>query len=770
MLNATQSQALNGNGVENLKTEVEYRTRLQEIGNKINAARDLDEILIDLKDEILSLFEAERLTVYVVDGVKRELVSRFKSGSEVAEIRLPVNQNSLAGYSALTHKLLNISNVYSEAELSQIDDELKFDKSWDQKTGYRTRQTLVYPIIFQKYLMGALQLINRKVGDSFTQDDEKTVADLAKIIGIALYNQKRIAARGGRSSKFDYLLENHLLTQKDLTKAITDSRQRKKPIESTLLREYKIPKSELGESLARYYKAPFIAFNATAPIPGELLSGIKVPFMRANLWVPLRTEDNMPVVAIDDPHDLKRLDEIKSLFPGRRLKFMVALKQDILDFIKLFTQDEKEMAEIDDILSQLQDETHEIDEAESSVGEEDSAVVQLVNKIILDAYARGASDIHIEPYPGKQNTVVRIRVDGACTVYQTIPFAYRNAVVSRIKIMSDLDIAERRLPQDGKIKFKKYGGKDIELRVATVPTQGQIEDVVMRILAAGEPIPLAKMGFSERNYENFISAVVNPYGLILVCGPTGSGKTTTLHSALAYINKTETKIWTAEDPVEITQKGLRQVQVKPKIGFNFAAAMRSFLRADPDVIMVGEMRDKETTHIGIEASLTGHLVFSTLHTNSAPESIVRLLDMGMDPFNFADAILCIMAQRLVRTLCSDCKKEFNPSKGEYDELVREFGPEYFEKVVNIKHSSDLTLFKPAGCEMCNNTGYRGRMGIHELLMGTDPMKTMIQRRAKMEEIRDQAVLDGMTTLKQDGIEKIFAGHTDLLQVRKVCIK
>jgi len=770
MLNATQSQPLNGIGVDTLKTEVEYRTKLQEIGNKINAARDLDEILIDLKDEILSLFEAERLTVYVVDGVKRELVSRFKSGDEVAEIRLPVNQNSLAGYSALTHKLLNISNVYSEAELSQIDDDLKFDKSWDQKTGYRTRQALVYPIIFQKYLMGALQLINRKVGDSFTQDDEKTVADLAKIIGIALYNQKRIAARGGRSSKFDYLLENHLLTQKDLTKAITDSRQRKEPIEATLLREYKIPKSELGESLARYYKVPFIAFNATAPIPGELLSGIKVPFMRANLWVPLRTEDKMPVVAIDDPHDLKRLDEIKSLFPGRRLKFMVALKQDILDFIKLFTQDEKEMAEIDDILSQLQDETHEIDEAESSVGEEDSAVVQLVNKIILDAYARGASDIHIEPYPGKQNTVVRIRVDGACTVYQTIPFAYRNAVVSRIKIMSDLDIAERRLPQDGKIKFKKYGGKDIELRVATVPTQGQIEDVVMRILAAGEPIPLAKMGFSERNYENFISAVVNPYGLILVCGPTGSGKTTTLHSALAYINKTETKIWTAEDPVEITQKGLRQVQVKPKIGFNFAAAMRSFLRADPDVIMVGEMRDKETTHIGIEASLTGHLVFSTLHTNSAPESIVRLLDMGMDPFNFADAILCIMAQRLVRTLCADCKKEFNPSKSEYDELVREYGAEHFEKVVNIKHSNDLTLFKPAGCEMCNNTGYRGRMGIHELLMGTDTMKALVQRRAKMEEIRDQAILDGMTTLKQDGIEKIFAGHTDLLQVRKVCIK
>jgi type II secretory ATPase GspE/PulE/Tfp pilus assembly ATPase PilB-like protein len=292
----------------------------------------------------------------------------------------------------------------------------------------------------------------------------------------------------------------------------------------------------------------------------------------------------------------------------------------------------------------------------------------------------------------------------------------------------------------------------------------------MRILAAGEPIPLNKMGFSKNNYKNFIDVVTQPYGIIFVCGPTGSGKTTTLHSALGYINKTETKIWTAEDPVEITQRGLRQVQVKPKIGFDFAAAMRAFLRADPDVIMVGEMRDKETTSIGIEASLTGHLVFSTLHTNSAPESITRLLDMGMDPFNFADAILAILAQRLVRTLCKDCKKAYSPTEEEYNELVREYGEEEFKKNVDIPYSDDLKLYKPEGCDICNNTGYRGRMAIHELLTGTDEMKKLIQVQSKMEDLRDQAVADGMTTLKQDGIEKIFGGKADLLQVRKVCIK
>jgi type II secretory ATPase GspE/PulE/Tfp pilus assembly ATPase PilB-like protein len=278
------------------------------------------------------------------------------------------------------------------------------------------------------------------------------------------------------------------------------------------------------------------------------------------------------------------------------------------------------------------------------------------------------------------------------------------------------------------------------------------------------------MGFSKPNYDNFISAIIQPYGLVFLCGPTGSGKTTTLHSALKYINKPETKIWTAEDPVEITQRGLRQVQVKPKIGFDFAAAMRSFLRADPDVIMVGEMRDKETTSIGIEASLTGHLVFSTLHTNNAPESITRLLDMGMDPFNFADAILCILAQRLARTLCKDCKQEYHPSEEAYHELVREYGREDFEKNVDIPYADDLVLSKPASCENCNNSGYRGRMALHELLRGTDEIKRLIQNKARVDELRNQAIRDGMATLKQDGIEKIFKGNLDLLQVRKVCIK
>ncbi|MFO7962399.1 MAG: GspE/PulE family protein [Desulfobacterales bacterium] len=753
---------------QDLESEVIYRTRLQEIGNKINGASNLDEILIGLQGDLTSFFNAERVTIYICDPEKEELVSKVKSGDDMLMGHIRVSANSIAGYSAFNQKILNVQDVYDDRELYAIDPLLTFDKRWDQKTGFTTKQVLACPIVFKNKLMGAIQFLNRPDGSVFTEDDEFAAKELADILGIALFNQQRLEKT--RVHKFSYLLENHIITQKELDKAIADARQRRIEVEDILIDELKISKKDIGRSLSKYYRIPFVSFNANVPIPGELLIGLKVPFMRKNYWVPICMEEDKVVIAIDNPYDIRKVDDVKAMFPGRPLKFCVATKHDILDYINMFSQDEKEMAAIDDIISQLRQEAEEIEEAEHTVGEEDSAVVQLVNKIILDAYERGASDIHIEPYPGKEPTQVRIRVDGNCHVYQTIPYSYKNAVVSRIKIMSDLDIAERRKPQDGKIKFKKFSGRDVELRVATVPTQGGMEDVVMRILHSGEPIPLEEMAFSEQNFKNFLSVITKPYGIIFVCGPTGSGKTTTLHSALRNINKTERKIWTAEDPVEITQKGLRQVQVKPKIGFDFAAAMRAFLRADPDVIMVGEMRDKETTHIGIEASLTGHLVFSTLHTNSAPESITRLLDMGMDPFNFADAILCILAQRLVLTLCKDCKKAYHPTKEEYDELVREYGKESFERNLNIPYDDSLTLYKPKGCDTCNNTGYRGRMALHELLMGTDDMKKLIQVKARMDDIRAQAVEDGMTTLKQDGIAKVFGGFCDLIQVRKVTIK
>ena len=372
--------------------------------------------------------------------------------------------------------------------------------------------------------------------------------------------------------------------------------------------------------------------------------------------------------------------------------------------------------------------------------------------------------------------------------YIEIPASYRNPLVTRIKIMCDLDISERRKPQDGKIRFRKFAPVDLELRVATLPTQGGMEDVVMRLLAHSEPIPIDQLGLLPFNLERLKNAIAKPYGIFFVCGPTGSGKTTTLHSILSYINTPDTKIWTVEDPVEITQKGLRQVQVNRKAGIDFATMMRAFLRADPDVIMVGEMRDHETVSVGIEASLTGHLVFSTLHTNSAPESVVRLLDMGMDPFNFADALLGVLAQRLAKRLCLKCRVPYRVGEDELASLLDEYcedmhlTPDFAadpraarERVLGRWREAfgdkegGFRLYRAVGCEHCNQ-GYKGRVGLHELMLGSDAIKRLIQSRGRVDQILGQALAEGMRTLRQDGIEKVLSGITDMKQVRKVCVR
>jgi type II secretory ATPase GspE/PulE/Tfp pilus assembly ATPase PilB-like protein len=417
----------------------------------------------------------------------------------------------------------------------------------------------------------------------------------------------------------------------------------------------------------------------------------------------------------------------------------------------------------------------------------DNELVKFVNKVIIDAYHQKVSDIHIEPMPGKLKTGIRFRIDGSLMPYIEVPSHFRQAMVTRLKIMCDLDISERRKPQDGKIKFKKYGPLDIELRVATLPSAGGVEDVVMRILAAGEPIPLEKLGLSEQNKARLEQTINKPHGLFYVCGPTGSGKTTTLHSVLKFLNRPDTKIWTAEDPVEITQKGLRQVQINKKAGIDFALIMRAFLRADPDIIMVGESRDKETVSMGVEASLTGHLVFSTLHTNSAPESITRLLDMGMDPFNFADALLGILAQRLAKKLC-DCKDAYLPDTAEFKSFMDEYAQELHHSAAWKKDGSSesqklhdqwldmygkngrLVFYRAVGCDKCNTSGYKGRIGLHELLIVDDAIKKLVQQRARIAEIFAAAVESGMRTIKMDGMEKIMQGLTDLKTVRSVCVK
>jgi type II secretory ATPase GspE/PulE/Tfp pilus assembly ATPase PilB-like protein len=587
-----------------------------------------------------------------------------------------------------------------------------------------------------------------------------------------------VSATFTTGSKYDYLLRENMVTTDQLQQAFALAKKMRKSVEFVLIEHNKISKAAIGKSFSLFYDTTFREYDPAFAAPVELLSNLKKTFLLNEYWVPMSWDKEGVEVLVDDPRDLNKTDNIKALMKTGRINFSVAIREDIEKFIAQFFDGRSPRSEKTAINQALDDfdlipdvsfEEEEEDEiVDEGFDEASGKIVKLVDQVVIAAYRKNASDIHIEPSSITHSTTIRFRLDGVCQEYMKVPNSMVRGIISRVKIMSNLDIAERRLPQDGKIKFRRKGVPTFELRVATLPTQGGFEDVVLRILASAGAMELNEMGMTDRNTKAMKRIVVKPYGLVLAVGPTGSGKTTSLHAILSYINKPGIKIWTAEDPIEITQGGLRQVEVKPKIGLDFARVMRAFLRADPDVIMIGEMRDEETASIGIEASLTGHLVFSTLHTNSAPETITRLLDMGLNPLNFSDAFLGVLAQRLTRRLCKDCMEEYPLTKDEYEMIYVDYGEKFWAQT-GIEYNPDLTLFRSVGCETCSNTGYRGRMGIHELMEGSPKIKLMIKKQANTEMLFAQAMKEGMSTLRQDGIMKVFKGLTDLAEVRRVCI-
>jgi len=775
-----------------VNSRLAFQKNLQVVTNKIHATANIDEIMLEVSADICNLFNADRLTIYTVGEDKQTIISKVKTGlNSFKDLKLPIAEHSIAGYVALSKKMLNLKDVYDEGELKLHNPNLRFLQEVDKRTGYRTKQMLVAPVVEagSAELIGVVQLINNKTGVPYGVLAEEGVQELTQTLAIAFKQRQKPQVL---KTKYDLLVSDAVISAAEFELAARSARKKALDIETVLVEEFQVKPVSIGQALSKFFGVTYEPFKPDRIKPMDLLKNLKREYVESSQWVPIEDSKEGLIVLCLDPERVKGSRIVNNVFPKHRLVYRVTTVKEFTETLNQFYGAETvDTGDIGDLLQGLEDDS--ADEA-TSTGDDlsqaaDNELVKLVNKIIIDAYNQGASDIHVEAYPGKAKTEIRFRKDGSLVPYIEVPASYRNAIIARLKIMCDLDISERRKPQDGKIKFRKYGPLDIELRVATLPVQGGVEDCVMRILAAGEPIPLDKLGLSPYNLPKLKETVSKPYGLFFVCGPTGSGKTTTLHSVLGFLNTPDTKIWTAEDPVEITQKGLRQVQINKKAGLDFAVIMKAFLRADPDIIMVGEMRDKETTSIGIEASLTGHLVFATLHTNSAPESIVRLLDMGMDPFNFADALLGILAQRLAKRLCGKCKQPYTPGPDEIKSMLTEYCQEllnttpfkkdaktayenvYRELVKNYANDrGQFTLYRKIGCDACSGGGYKGRVGLHELLIGTDPMKKLIQEHARVAEMVAVALEEGMRTLKMDGMEKVFQGVTDMAQVRAVCIK
>jgi len=689
-----------------------------------------------------------------------ELVEKIETTTgEVFEMRVPESQNHKHGFFAFpVDPQASYRNVFftpfgirQRLETRPLSDILE-EKGW-------LKENMIQPILQEQ-----TRLRNRKIGEIIA---EKTQIQQTEIDEIA--SRAKTADSLQRVRIGDLLIQAGLVTREKVDEALRDQAAgKKKRVGELLIEKGLINEDQLLQALSAKFRMPIVDLEEVSPHE-DALNTLTGSMARQYKVLPLKLDRKYLTLATSDPTDPVVGDNLR-FHTNLIIEFVAAPAAKISAAIEKHYGNEGQLA---DLIGELANEQIRVDDSseesvDSAASETDSQIIILVNRILLDAFRKGASDIHFEPGAANQPLQIRYRVDGICMQAHQIASGFKRAVISRLKIIAKLDIAERRRPQSGKIIMRSDRRK-IEFRIEVTPTAGGQEDAVLRILSSSQPLKLTEMGFTAHNLELFNAMLSKPYGIILCVGPTGSGKTTTLHSALGAINTPDRKIWTAEDPVEITQPGLRQVQVNPKIGFTFDQALRSFLRADPDVIMVGEMRDAETAKIAIEASLTGHLVFSTLHTNGAAETVVRLIEMGMDSYNFANAMLGILAQRLARRLCQSCCQAYTPSAEEFEQLMHVYGEQEYLRHAMPTAVASLKLHRKTGCDQCNHTGYRGRLAIHELLSPTPAVRRAIKERAPLDDLIALAMDAGMHTLTMDGVGKVLAGQTDLAQILRVCM-
>jgi type IV pilus assembly protein PilB len=547
----------------------------------------------------------------------------------------------------------------------------------------------------------------------------------------------------------DILLERGLLTREQLDTALGEQEQVGRPLGRVLVDSGVVSEAQLVSALASQIGLTFVDLSEY-PVDAAVAASVPDAVCRRHNALPIAQEDGKLVVAMADPANVFAMDDIRSI-TGLDVKAVVATRQDVISAINRFHRVE---SDLDDLTTSLGGE--EEDESFAAGSVDDAPIVRFVNLLITQGVQDRASDIHIEPT--ERDVRVRFRIDGVLHDIMRSPRTILSGVVSRLKIMADINIAERRVPQDGRMSVT-VNGRRMDLRVATLPTVWG-EKVVMRVLDTSTALMgLADLGFSAENYERYAKSFGKPYGMILVTGPTGSGKSTTLYATLNIVSRPEVNVITVEDPVEYRLPGINQVQTNAKAGLTFPAALRSILRSDPDVVLIGEVRDHETAVIAVEASLTGHLVLTTLHTNDAPSAITRLTEMGIEPFLVGSALDCVLAQRLARRLCERCREPYVPSE---EELV----------AVGFPWTPDEPppkLYRPVGCQACSKTGYRGRLALHEIMIVSEEIERLAVERATAVDVARVARDQGMTTLRQDGLAKVASGHTSLEEILRVVV-
>jgi type II secretory ATPase GspE/PulE/Tfp pilus assembly ATPase PilB-like protein len=714
----------------------------------------LEDLYHKIPAEMAALLGAGSIRFFRRDPLTDELYTRNREGGRARETRVSSDPSSVVGYAAMTRKT-------------------SFAWKRDPTLGSKLYVVAV-PVLSGGDVSGVMELTHGTKDTVIDEERLKAFNELVLLVGRRL---QEIIEGTVRATPYDYLIESGLMTNDSLRKAREMAAKEGRSVEHILLSRCGIDKVALGRSLAEHFEVPFSPSPGDRPVAADLIRKFSPEFLRAHAVLPIGWKGDQVEVILVNPHNLMLIDDIARQLSSEKLSLIVAVREDILAALDKYVAPSEPAGEKPKGKPAASEEA----EWEPMVAEEggfdlgnnqnqeiDSKTIRLVNDSIQAAVDRGASDIHLETTP-TGGLAIRFRVDGICHEYTQVNEACARPVVSRLKIMAQLNIAEHRLPQDGKIRLKDKRGRKTDLRVAIMPTHGGYEDVVLRLLPEYQVLKLDQLAMEPENMERFRKVIEQPHGIVLCVGPTGSGKTTTLHAALAHVKGPTMKVWTAEDPIEITQEGIRQVQMHPQIGLTFDRALRAFLRCDPDIVMIGEIRDRETADAAVEASLTGHLVFSTLHTNSAPETVTRLLEMGLDSFTFGSSLLGVLAQRLVRRICEKCAESYAPSAEEFEELKNQFGDKARFEALKIDRKK-VTLARGKGCESCFNTGYRGRVGIHEFLVVTPAVRKLVQQKAQSDVISKAGREAGMLTLKQDGIRKILKGKTDLKEVMSITLE